>query len=324
MRQKSVISDRATTENPMRDRILGAAFRAFMEEGYAGTSTLDIATRGKVSKRDLYANFGSKQEMLVACIESRAKRMRLRPDLPVPRTRQMLAATLNAFAAKLVREGSDPAVIATFRLAITEATRSPEIAQALDSAGRDATRAVALGRLRLCGVHSHLDCEPRGECRRRHVRHRVRLVDHQPGRQSDDRVPGSGRRQFAAVPVHSAGRLPGGCNRFAALADCSRTHDSRRLRDFCRPGFTEARNANALACDDLPARSGRSAQHFFAWLDARLADNEFICGPDFTIADIGGMVAVDLSARAKIQPPAHLGHLQRWYKDVSMRPSAQA
>jgi len=142
MRQKSVISDRATTENPMRDRILGAAFRAFMEEGYAGTSTLDIATRAKVSKRDLYANFGSKQEMLVACIESRAKRMRLRPDLPVPRTRQILAATLNAFAAKLVREGSDPAVIATFRLAITEATRSPEIAQALDSAGRDATRAA--------------------------------------------------------------------------------------------------------------------------------------------------------------------------------------
>jgi len=49
-----------------------------------------------------------------------------------------------------------------------------------------------------------------------------------------------------------------------------------------------------------------------------------ICGPHFTIADIGGMVAVDLSARAKIQPPGHLGHLQRWYKDVSMRPSAKA
>ena len=68
--------------------------------------------------------------------------MRLRPDLPVPRTRQMLAATLKAFAAQLVHEGSDPAVIATFRLAIAEATRSPEIAQALNSAGRDATRAA--------------------------------------------------------------------------------------------------------------------------------------------------------------------------------------
>ena len=39
-----------------------------------------------------------------------------------------------------MREISHPSVIATFRLAIAEATRSPEIAQALDSAGRDATR----------------------------------------------------------------------------------------------------------------------------------------------------------------------------------------
>src|SRR5215468_10633761 len=101
------------TSNSPVSRILGAAFRAFMEEGYAGTSTLDIATRAKVSKRDLYAQFDSKQEMLVACIKSRAERMRLAPDLPTPQTRQMLAATLNAFAANLVRETSDPDVIAT-------------------------------------------------------------------------------------------------------------------------------------------------------------------------------------------------------------------
>ena len=126
----------------MHERILGAAFKAFTEEGYAGTSTLDIATRAKVSKRDLYANFGSKHAVLVACIKSRADRMRLPPDLPAPRSRQMLASTLTAFATNLVREVSDPAVIATFRLAIAEATRSPEIAQALDTAGRDATRAA--------------------------------------------------------------------------------------------------------------------------------------------------------------------------------------
>jgi AcrR family transcriptional regulator len=34
----------------MRDRVLGAAFSAFMERGYEGASTLDIATRAKVSK----------------------------------------------------------------------------------------------------------------------------------------------------------------------------------------------------------------------------------------------------------------------------------
>jgi AcrR family transcriptional regulator len=130
----------AAAENHMHERIIGAAFKAFTEKGYAATSTLDIATRAKVSKRDLYANFANKQAVLVACIKSRAERMRLPPDLPIPGNRQMLASTLTAFATNLMRETSHPSVIATFRLAIAEATRSPEIAQALDTAGRDATR----------------------------------------------------------------------------------------------------------------------------------------------------------------------------------------
>jgi AcrR family transcriptional regulator len=142
MKQESVIPAAAAAENPMHARILGAAFKAFMEHGYAGTSTLDIARRAKVSKRDLYANFGSKHQMLTACIKGRADRMRLRPNLPSLRTRQILEATLTAFAAKWLREISDPPVIATFRLAIAEATGSPEIAQALDTAGRNAIRGV--------------------------------------------------------------------------------------------------------------------------------------------------------------------------------------
>lgn len=125
---------------PVHERILGAAFKAFCDEGYAATSTLEIATRAKVSKRDLYANFGSKHAVLVACIENRAERMRRLPDLPAPGNRQMLASTLTAFAASLVREVSDPTVIAAFRLAIAEATRAPVIAQTLDTAGRDGAR----------------------------------------------------------------------------------------------------------------------------------------------------------------------------------------
>src|SRR5580704_4154893 len=137
---KSVIPDQSSAEDPMQDRILGAAVKAFTEDGYAETSTLEIARRAKISKRDLYANFSSKHAVLVACIKSRAERMRLPPDLPTPRTRQMLASTLTSFATNLVREVSHPSVIATFRLAIAEATRSPEIAQALDVSGRDAMR----------------------------------------------------------------------------------------------------------------------------------------------------------------------------------------
>jgi len=130
----------ATEENPIRERIRGAAFKAFTEHGYAGTSTLEIATRAKVSKRDLYANFGSKDAILVACIKSRADRMRLPPELPAPRDRGMLTATLAAFAANILTESSHPAVIAMFRLAIAEAHRSPEIAEVLENTGRVATR----------------------------------------------------------------------------------------------------------------------------------------------------------------------------------------
>lgn len=136
--KNSVPPDRSSAEHPMQERILGAAFKAFTEDGYAATSTLEIARRAKVSKRDLYANFGSKHAVLVACIKSRAERMRLPADFPAPGSRQALASALTAFATTLVREGSHPLVIATFRLAIAEATRSPEIAQAL-SAARDAT-----------------------------------------------------------------------------------------------------------------------------------------------------------------------------------------
>ena len=134
----------ATTgmESPVRERILGAAFHAFTEKGYAGTSTLEIATRAKVSKRELYALFGSKQAVLIACITTRAARMRLPPDMPEPNNGNTLAAALTAFGVTLMREVCHPAVVAMFRLAIAEAERSPEVARALTAAGRDPARAA--------------------------------------------------------------------------------------------------------------------------------------------------------------------------------------
>jgi AcrR family transcriptional regulator len=135
------VSDTAAP-NPVRDRILGAAFKAFTENGYAETSTLEIATRAKVSKRELYALFGNKQAMLVACIAARVTRMRLPPDLPAARDRDTLARILLIFGAILLREVCHPSVLAVFRLAVAEATRSPEVAQVLDAEGRQSNRAA--------------------------------------------------------------------------------------------------------------------------------------------------------------------------------------
>jgi AcrR family transcriptional regulator len=126
----------------VRSRILDAAFAAFMKSGYATTSTLEIATRARVSKRELYALVGNKQEILIACISERATRLKVPADLPVPHDRETLAQILTSFGAQLVREIADPTVITVFRLAIADAVRAPEVAQALDSIGRETSRAA--------------------------------------------------------------------------------------------------------------------------------------------------------------------------------------
>jgi AcrR family transcriptional regulator len=129
----------------VRERILEAAFAAFMENGYAATSTLEIATRARVSKRELYLLVGNKQEMLIACITDRARRLQVPADLPVPRDRDTLEQVLAAFGTQLVREISDPTVIGVFRLAIAEAVHAPEVARTLDSIGRPTSRAALRG-----------------------------------------------------------------------------------------------------------------------------------------------------------------------------------
>ena len=129
-------------ETAVRERILDAAFAAFVKSGYAAASMLEIATRARVSKRELYTLVGDKQEMLVACISGRAKRFDVPADLPILSDRETLAEVLASFGTKVVREVSDPTVIAVFRLAISEVIHAPEVARALDSIARERSRAT--------------------------------------------------------------------------------------------------------------------------------------------------------------------------------------
>ncbi len=122
----------------IRERILEAAFNAFMRLGYGGTSTAEIARLARVSKRDLYANFASKQAMLAACVTERASRMQLPLDLPTPADRASLHRILVRFGTSIVREVSQPEVLATYRLAIMEAENAPDVARTLDRHGREA------------------------------------------------------------------------------------------------------------------------------------------------------------------------------------------
>jgi AcrR family transcriptional regulator len=141
-RSKSRKPEESAGENPLRSRILDAAFSAFTEAGYAHTSTLEIATRAGVSKRDLYALVGNKQQILISCIAGRAQRLRVPTDLPQPHDRATLAEVLTSLGTQLLHETTHPTVVAVFRLAIAEAVHAPEVAQALDSIGRETVRAA--------------------------------------------------------------------------------------------------------------------------------------------------------------------------------------
>lgn len=125
---------------PARDRIVGAAFRTFLERGYARASTLDIATRAKVSKRELYSHFENKEALFAAGIAERTAAMRIPLDLPEVTNREELSATFIALGIAVLNGVIGDDVLAVYRLAIAESERSPDIAATLDRAGRGEIR----------------------------------------------------------------------------------------------------------------------------------------------------------------------------------------
>ncbi len=131
-----------------RRAILIAAFSVLMEQGYAGASTLEIATRARVSKRELYAEFGSKRGILEALIASTSARMKVPLEPDEVHDRASLASALTRYGITALGELTQPAVLAVNRLAIAEAGGSSDLGKILESSGREPNR-QALARLLL-------------------------------------------------------------------------------------------------------------------------------------------------------------------------------
>jgi len=67
-----------------------------------------------------------------------------------------------------------------------------------------------------------------------------------------------------------------------------------------------------------------AAERMFAWMDQHLADNEFIAGAYYSIADITALCAIDFARVVKLRIGADQPHLQRWHDQVAARPSSEA
>lgn len=61
-----------------------------------------------------------------------------------------------------------------------------------------------------------------------------------------------------------------------------------------------------------------------AWLDALMADKDWVCGPRFTLADIILYCALDFGAGVEQPLDARFAHLTAWFERVAARPSATA
>ncbi len=103
---------------------------------------------------------------------------------------------------------------------------------------------------------------------------------------------------------------------FYAAAEAFRNR-AKGLKDRALTG------AHGYAQIDALAERGRTrVQRWMADLDARLAQQQFIAGDRFTVADITAFVAIDFAGWVKLTVPAEQVNLTRWYEAVAARPSA--
>lgn len=75
---------------------------------------------------------------------------------------------------------------------------------------------------------------------------------------------------------------------------------------------------------DAAEEARRLALECLDWLDAVLAERDFIAGERFSIADITALVSIDLGTPSAFELSPALPNLERWHAAVSTRPSAAA
>jgi TetR/AcrR family transcriptional repressor of mexJK operon len=125
-------------------RILGAATEIFLKKGYEETSTADIARRAKVSKRELYANFRDKRDILAAVITELQAGIQSRANVSWSSTDDVKKVLTQA-GTQILEFINSEKFGKLFRIVAAESFRDPVTAQKFyrlgPGAGRDHTAA---------------------------------------------------------------------------------------------------------------------------------------------------------------------------------------
>jgi len=130
----------------IREQILEVATPLFLNEGYGATSIEEVAKRARMSKRTLYSRFRDKAELFGAVVHRLVER--LRPPNTTPEQffeGHSIDAILERLARLILRAALSPPALALHRVILAEATRFPELAEAVNQEGarREAIRHIA-------------------------------------------------------------------------------------------------------------------------------------------------------------------------------------
>jgi AcrR family transcriptional regulator len=137
-----------------REAILEVARAVFVEEGYAAASMSSIAARLGGSKGTLYNYFKSKEDLFAAYIRDECSRS---ADVMFDTTDDggNIEARLSSLGERFLSHVLSETAVRNYQLVVSEAHRTPELAQAFYEAG------PALGLLRLTSLLE--DARERGE-----------------------------------------------------------------------------------------------------------------------------------------------------------------
>lgn len=74
-------------------------------------------------------------------------------------------------------------------------------------------------------------------------------------------------------------------------------------------------------CAEWGNKQKEVAGQTMAYLDGVLADNDFLAGSEFSVADITAFAGLAFADFAKVEIPEKLSHLSAWRAKVAARPS---
>src|SRR5258705_7717365 len=133
MTQAATLARAEVPEGGKAGKILEAARRVFMTDGYGAASMDAIAKAAGVSKATVYAHFSGKDQLFAAII---AQQCRVHSAIPtLDDERAAPEETLRALGRKFADLVLSPEVLDLYRIVVSETARFPELGRTLYETG---------------------------------------------------------------------------------------------------------------------------------------------------------------------------------------------